>query len=968
MRRSDIIQVFMPEVPDTTKAISGNSISGLVLLQNIADRLTELRHDYTAEPSVLDTVSMSMDGLTHRLTLKKGYTFHCGAEVTAADAVATLLAVIKDEQSVSQLHCFVDGGGPKSKTFAVQETSRYRFEIRLKQRLPDLLVRLSLPEFSLRHDGGTCYSGLWRVSGRDSNGLVLSANEQHPASNSSSYRQVRWEKATDPGEMPLPITEAPFLYLYSGTQFKSPPDEILIDEQCRDLDYGSSLMLSVRGNATLATAARIRSFERVERFVAPTSLWRRSALFALVPRQHVLHHRFNVVRGFDGPGETRSGRKKINGFLIVDDNDADKPLLTRYARFAREQLDIDLAIVNKEPVNKNPTDLLITPIRCFSGLPGDYLTPINSVKQALPEISFQGLNNPRAGTAAFQFCQDLLINAPLMPVVYSPFVIRTNRTLRKSERNSVLRFSDIRGVVDPSVRRNLNDAMLKSLGAAVQMFAHDIKRPFSMMQGMLGMLNSATDPQRISDLSAKFLPNLEQATRYADGLIHDVLEIGSDTEPDPVELNLREIILSTLEEVFGTGSFPGIEFKFDITHSRLAMADARKIARVFTNLVANAAEAMKSDGTLTFQTHDDPDHDWIIVSITNTGSSVPEEVRAGIFDRFYTSGKARGTGLGLAIVKKIVTDHGCSVWCTSDEDKGTTFSFTLARSQVQETEAVCALPVTSAELYRKKWPEPPAHENTASRKHQASAATSKVLEVLVVDDDAIYSDMLRALIDEAGEGFPIVNLITAFNYEQAVIALRNKAFDAAIVDVDLGGPEDGLSLVRLIRLDQSELRICVHSSGPVFELQKRSLESGADAFIPKPMTGALFRAFVGTIVDAVPTIDAGTIIVVDDDPFMLEQWEEIKGYGIVTFSSPESLLSHYNGARDLPNDLLAFVLDFSFTGSTLNGVQLAEEIVSKHGKRNIFLATDRPMKATELGPNITAVVAKLPEATLKKLK
>lgn len=68
------------------------------------------------------------------------------------------------------------------------------------------------------------------------------------------------------------------------------------------------------------------------------------------------------------------------------------------------------------------------------------------------------------------------------------------------------------------------------------------------------------------------------------------------------------------------------------------------------------------------------------VEIKNNGPMIPEEIRANLFDAFFTSGKPEGTGLGLAIAKKIIESHGGLISCRSSEAEGVVFSFTVKRS------------------------------------------------------------------------------------------------------------------------------------------------------------------------------------------------------------------------------------------------------------------------------------------------
>ena len=83
------------------------------------------------------------------------------------------------------------------------------------------------------------------------------------------------------------------------------------------------------------------------------------------------------------------------------------------------------------------------------------------------------------------------------------------------------------------------------------------------------------------------------------------------------------------------------------------MANGSELNQVWTNLIDNAADAMKGTGTLTVRTT--RENDFVLVEIADNGPGIPAEVKSRIFDPFFTTkGVGEGTGLGLDIVNRIV--------------------------------------------------------------------------------------------------------------------------------------------------------------------------------------------------------------------------------------------------------------------------------------------------------------------------
>ncbi|MGA8215790.1 MAG: ATP-binding protein [Candidatus Sulfotelmatobacter sp.] len=103
------------------------------------------------------------------------------------------------------------------------------------------------------------------------------------------------------------------------------------------------------------------------------------------------------------------------------------------------------------------------------------------------------------------------------------------------------------------------------------------------------------------------------------------------------------------------------------------------------NLIVNAAHAIadvqgkgrSEKGKIKVQTRNC--EEWAEIRIQDTGSGIPEKVRARVFDLFFTTKEiGKGTGQGLAIARSVVVDkHGGSIDFESEEGKGTTFVIRL---------------------------------------------------------------------------------------------------------------------------------------------------------------------------------------------------------------------------------------------------------------------------------------------------
>lgn len=104
------------------------------------------------------------------------------------------------------------------------------------------------------------------------------------------------------------------------------------------------------------------------------------------------------------------------------------------------------------------------------------------------------------------------------------------------------------------------------------------------------------------------------------------------------------------------------------------------------NLLTNAVDAIEGEGEIHIATRAGGD-DGVIVTVTDSGSGMPEDVRSHIFDPFYTTKDVgEGTGLGLSISYGIVEKHGGEIEVESQVGEGTTFTVRLPLRMAEEEE------------------------------------------------------------------------------------------------------------------------------------------------------------------------------------------------------------------------------------------------------------------------------------------
>ncbi len=114
--------------------------------------------------------------------------------------------------------------------------------------------------------------------------------------------------------------------------------------------------------------------------------------------------------------------------------------------------------------------------------------------------------------------------------------------------------------------------------------------------------------------------------------------------------------------------------------------DPHKVAQILYNLLSNALKFTPSGGTVSTMVRSRDDH--VEVTVCDTGIAIPEDSLETIFERFQQlnphAGGGKGTGLGLAIAKELVELHGGKIWATSESGKGSSFTFTFPRHDMEQ--------------------------------------------------------------------------------------------------------------------------------------------------------------------------------------------------------------------------------------------------------------------------------------------
>ena len=193
--------------------------------------------------------------------------------------------------------------------------------------------------------------------------------------------------------------------------------------------------------------------------------------------------------------------------------------------------------------------------------------------------------------------------------------------------------------------------------------AHDIKTPLTSVIGYLSLLDEAPDMPAAQ--RAKYLDiTLRKACRL-EQLVDEFFDITRFNLQTIVlnreTLNLSFMLRQIADEFFPILSPQGREARVEAPDDLSVYADPDKLARVFHNILKNAAAYSFPNSVITIRAEQQEEN--VAVSFTNRGREIPPESLGAIFEKFYRLDDARssntgGAGLGLAIAREIVLAHG----------------------------------------------------------------------------------------------------------------------------------------------------------------------------------------------------------------------------------------------------------------------------------------------------------------------
>ena len=300
-------------------------------------------------------------------------------------------------------------------------------------------------------------------------------------------------------------------------------------------------------------------------------------------------------------------------------------------------------------------------------LPGDnvhavFALPIKLRNEVLGVIEF-------FSTAVRELDDDVLKTAQAIGGEIGQFAerMRAEAALRQSEEH-------LRNQAQELEQQLLASGRLVAVGELTASMAHEFNNPLGII---LGFAQSLLDTLIPSDPNYQHVQIIAEEAKRCEKLVQELLEFGRPKSSDFILTDVEQIIQRTMSLVQPHAAKNKVETAIDVESGLPQIyADPQQLQQILLNLGLNALDAMPKGGKLVMGAVS-PSTGNIIVTVTDTGMGIDNDVLPRIFQPFFTSKKRRGLGLGLPICDRIAKSHGGTIRVESKPGEGTTFKVRL---------------------------------------------------------------------------------------------------------------------------------------------------------------------------------------------------------------------------------------------------------------------------------------------------
>jgi len=336
---------------------------------------------------------------------------------------------------------------------------------------------------------------------------------------------------------------------------------------------------------------------------------------------------------------------------------------------------------------------------------------------------------------------------------------------------------------------------MDSVGRLAGGIAHDFN---NMLGVILGHTDLAIDILDLENPVAENLNEIKKAAYRSANIARQLLTFARKQPLQKKTVSLNPIISQTFDML---SRLTSEKIELDFVHNPNLWnidCDPHQIEQILTNLTLNASDAISGNGIISITTENkvlkkrdpelqqsSPPGDFVMLSIKDSGSGIPETLLGQIFEPFFTTKAAgKGTGLGLSIVHGVVKQHEGFIQVQSKVAVGTEFRIYFPRSTEKKKNQLLT-PVLDEQ-----------------------SRNSGTETILVVEDERAILQIIQTILTKYG-----YKIVAAAKPEDALAHVKKNpdAFDLLITDVIMPGM-NGSELANKIRTHKKSIK-CLYISG-----------------------------------------------------------------------------------------------------------------------------------------------------------
>jgi len=159
-------------------------------------------------------------------------------------------------------------------------------------------------------------------------------------------------------------------------------------------------------------------------------------------------------------------------------------------------------------------------------------------------------------------------------------------------------------------------------------------------------------------------------------IVADLLEFSHQTRYEMEPIDINEVVQKTLGILSNQPLYHNIKFNLNLAEKLPpTLGNSIRLNQVMMNLMVNAAQAMKGEGTISITSRARAGNDINEILLSDTGPGIEEDLKEKIFEPFFTTKTTgEGTGLGLSVSYAIVKEHQGTIKVSSSPGKGALFT------------------------------------------------------------------------------------------------------------------------------------------------------------------------------------------------------------------------------------------------------------------------------------------------------